>query len=151
MSENIDYEKILEHLEKELHKDEIKWNKIVDTLAKKITNEIKESIDLSAEAISYRQMLLEERTQCYYKIYRSMPKLKQLRKSKFEYYSTRYQIKTNSTEKVKLIDADLAYHEAKLEFIQNHNNFISESIKNVDHVIYSVKNKIEMHNITGLD
>jgi hypothetical protein len=149
--EKVDFEKILENLEKELHKEEIRWNKIVEDISKKITKELKYSIELSAEAISYRQMLLEERTQYYYKIYSSMPKLKQLQKTKFEYYSTRYQIKTNSSEKTKLIEADLSYHEAKMEFLQNHINFLTECIKNIDHVIYSVKNKIELHNITGLD
>lgn len=151
MSEETNYDEILEKLQKELHKEEVICNNNIERLSKKINTELKYSIDLSAESISYRQILLEQRTQYYYKIYSSMPKLKQLRKSKFEYYSTRYQIKINSTEKVKLIDADLAYHEAKMEFLQNHINFLTDCIKNVDHIIYSIKNKIELHNITGLD
>ncbi|MCK9445441.1 hypothetical protein M0Q50_00940 [bacterium] len=151
MAEEVDYEKILDNLELELHKNEKNWNKIIDDLSKKINNELKHTIELSAEAISYRQMLLEERTQVYYKIYKSMPKLKQLEKSKFEFYSTKYQIKINATEKAKLIDADLSYHSAKMEYLQNHINFLTECVKNVDHVIWSVKNKIEFYNISGLD
>lgn len=151
MAEEVDYEKILDNLEVELHKNEKNWNKIIDDLSKKINSELKHTIELSAEAISYRQMLLEERTQVYYKIYKSMPKLKQLEKAKFEFYSTKYQIKINSTEKAKLIDADLSYHSAKMEYLQNHINFLTECVKNVDHVIWSVKNKIEFYNISGLD
>ena len=147
----IDYDEILEKLEKKLKKiEEIVSNK-VKLLTGKINCELKETIDLSAEATSYRQYMADIRTDFYFKIYKEMPKLKQLKKSRFEYYSTKYPIKTNSTEKTKLIDADIAYHEAKMEFYQNHINYLSETVKTVDHVIYSVKNKIELYNATGLN
>jgi len=147
----IDYEKILEKLESDLVANQKRWNDIIEKLTKRINCELKKSIDLTAEATSYRQMLNEERTHYYFKIYRDMPKLKKLRKTYFEHYSTKYPIKVNSTEKTKLIDADVAYHEAKMEYLQNYINFVSESMKTVDHIIYSVKNKIELYNATGLD
>jgi len=150
-SKEKDYDQVLLDLEDELTNSQTKWNTVLENLSKKINYELKNSIELSAEAISYRQMILEERTQYYYKIYRLNPKLKQLHKARFEYYSTKYQIKINSTEKNKLIDSDLAYHEAKLEFLQNYINFLTECIKSVDHVIWSVKNKIDFYNISGID
>ena len=154
MSEEIEKrtpESVLDTLEIELHKQELDWNSKIDTLSKKINNEIKYSIELSAEAVSYRQILLEERTQVYYKIYKAMPKIKQLEKAKFEFYSTKYQIKINSTEKNKLIESDLAYHTAKMDFLQNHINYLTECIKNIDHIIWSVKNKIDFYNISGIN
>lgn len=150
-SEKIDYEKILDKLETDLSKKMDDWNKIIDKLAKKINCELKLSIDLSAETVSYRQMINEERTHYYFIMYKDLPKLKKLRKTYFEHYSTKYPIKVNGSEKAKLIDADVAYHEAKMDYIQNYINFLSESLKTVDHIIYSVKNKIELYNATGLD
>jgi len=144
-------ESVLDKLEIELHKQELDWNSKIDALSKKINHEIKYSIELSAEAVSYRQILLEERTQVYYKIYKAMPKIKQLEKVKFEYYSTKYQIKINSTEKNKLIESDLSYHTAKMDFLQNHINYLTECIKNIDHIIWSVKNKIDFYNISGIN
>jgi hypothetical protein len=149
--EKIDYNDILIKLENKLKKIEEITSKKINELTGKINCELKETIDLSAEATSYRQYLIDIRTDFYFKIYKEMPKLKQLKKSRFEYYSTKYPIKTNSTEKTKLIDADIAYHEAKMEFYQNHINYLTESVKTVDHVIYSVKNKIELYNATGLN
>jgi hypothetical protein len=84
-------------------------------------------------------------------MYRDLPKLKQIRKNYFEHYSGKYPYKVNGTEKQKLIDADVAYQDAKMDFLQNYINFLSESVKTIDHIIYSVKNKIELYNATGLD
>ena len=147
----IDYDAILEKLEIDLSGKQKKWSKIVEDLSKKITCELKQSIDLFAEATSYRQILIDERTHWYFKMYRDLPKLKQIRKKYFEFYSGKYPYKVNGTEKQKLIDADVAYQEAKMDYLQNYINFLTESIKTVDHIIYSVKNKIELYNATGLD
>ena len=153
MSEDkeIDYDAILEKLEKELSGFEKKWNEIIDKLTGRINCELKQSIMLSADATAYRQMLIDERTTYFFKMYKDMPKLKKLRKKYFEHYSTKYPIKVNSTEKGKLIDADVCWHECKMDFLQNHINFLSDSIKTVDHVIYSVKTKVDLYNATGLD
>jgi len=146
-----DFSKILEKLEEDLIKLEEISSKKIKELTGRINCELKESIDLSADATSYRQILIDNRTHFYYKIYRDMPKLKQMKKKHFEFYSQKYPIKINSTEKAKLIEADVAYHEARFEYYQNHINFLTECVKTIDHVIYSVKNKIELYNATGLD
>jgi len=153
MSEDkeIDYDSILEKLEKELSVSEKKWNEIIEKLSGRINCELKKSIDLSAEATAYRQMLIDERTTFFFKMYKDMPKLKKLRKKHFEFYSTKYPIKVNSTEKTKLIDSDVCWHECKMDYLQNHINFLSDSIKTVDQVLYSIKNKVDLYNATGLD
>lgn len=149
--EKIDYEKILEGLETEFLAKQKSWNEIIEKLSGKITCELKRSIDLSAEATSYRQILIDERTKWYFKMYRDLPKLKQMKKKYFEWYSTKYPIKVNGTEKTKLIEADVCWQESKMEFLQNYINFLTESIKTVDHIIYSVKTKVDLYNATGLD
>jgi len=151
MAEENKFEQILEKLETDLNKLEELTSKKIKELSSKINCELKFTIDLSADATSYRQLLIDDRTHFYFKIYRDMPKLKQLKKKHFEFYSTKYPIKVNSTEKTKLIESDVAYHEAKFDYYQNHINFLTESIKTVDNVIWSVKNKIDLYNATGLD
>lgn len=151
MAEEVDYEKILEKIEAELRLSEDKWNKLVEKLSNSINCELKKTLDLAAEATAYRQMAIEERTNYYFKMYKDFPKLKNMKKKHFEFYSTKYPIKTNSTEKVKLIEADCAYYDAKMDYLQNHINFLTETIKTIDNVIYSVKNKIDLYNATGLD
>jgi len=149
--DKIDYDVILDKMEFDLTKKQERWNKIIEKLTGKINCELKKSIDLSAESTAYRQMLIEERTSYLFKLYKDIPKLKQMRKNHFEFYSTKYPIKINATEKTKLIDADVAYYEAKTDYYQNHINYISDSIKTVDHILYQIKNKIDLYNATGLD
>lgn len=151
VEEKKDYDQILNNLEVELTNKQKKWSKIIVELSSKINCELKYSIDLSAEATSFRQLLNDEKTQYYFMIYKDLPKMKQIRKNRFEFYATKYPSKTNASEKVKLIESDIAYIEAKMDFLQNHINYLTESMKTVDHVIYSVKNKIELFNATGMD
>lgn len=150
MEEN-NFEKVLDLLQEKLLESQGNWNRIIESLAKRVNCELKETIDLEAEAISYRQILIDEKSKYLFKIYKDMPRIKQLRKTQFEYYATKYQIKTNASEKTRLIDADIAFYEAKIEYLENHINFLTESMKTCDHVIWSVKSKIDMYNITGLD
>jgi hypothetical protein len=147
----LDYDGILEKLEKDLTTKQKVWSDVIKKLSNRITCELKKSVDLSADATCQRQLLIDERTHWYFKMYRDLPKLKQIRKTYFEYYSGKYPYKVNGTEKQKLIDADVAYQDAKMDYLQNYINFLSESVKTVDHIIYSVKNKIELYNATGLD
>lgn len=149
--EKVNYDEIIEKLENEFIEKQKKWNSIVEELTSKINCELKYSVELSAEAISKRQIILEERTFWYYKMYKDLPKLKQLRKKYFEWYSAKYPYKINSSEKAKLIEADMAYQETKMECIQNYINFLTETIKTVDHIIYSVKTKVDLYNLTGLE
>jgi len=151
MSTETKNDKILETIEEELLGLEKLITTKVKSVAGRINCELKESIDLSADATSYRQILIDDRTKYYYKLYKLSPAIKKAKKSKFEFYSMKYPIKTNSTEKNKLIDADMAYYEAKFEFYQTHINFLTESVKTLDHVIYSVKTKVDLYNATGLD
>lgn len=151
MATSEELQKNLEVIEKDLLNREKTWNETISKLSRKISCELKETIELSAEAISQRQILIDERTQYYFKIYKQMPKLKQERKKLFEYFSTKYAIKANGTEKTKLIEAEMAYHDACMEYYNNHIQFLNDSIKSVDHIIYSVKNKIELYNATGLE
>jgi hypothetical protein len=145
------FEKILKNIQEELTKKQEVWNKQVATLTTKINCELKYTTELSAMAIAQRQLVLEERTHMYYRLYTDLPKLKITKKKYFEFYSTKYAIRTNSGEKAKLIDADVRYYDAKMDYIQSHIDFLTETLKSIDHVIYSVKNKIDLYNASGLD
>lgn len=148
---NLELKKKLDLIQKEIENKIKFWNGEISKLSKQINCELKESINVNAEAISNRQILIDERTQYYFKLYKHIPSLKVLKKQYFEWYSTQYAIKINGTEKNKLIEADMAYYDAKIDYLQNYINFLTDSVKTVDHIIYSMKNKIDLYNATGLD
>lgn len=141
---------VIEKIENELSKERTYWNKAISDMAVKIKDELRFAMHLEAEAVSRRQELTELIGNYSYEINKNMPLIKSKKKKLFEYYATKYQIKTNGTEKNKLIDADMSYAEAKIDAYKNHIDFLTDSRKSIDHIIYSVKNKIELYNITEM-
>jgi len=139
----------LEKVQDELTKKQNLWNNKIEELSTRINNELSSAINESAIAISYRQILLEERTQMYYSMYKSMPRIKLEHKRLFEHYSMNYAIKINGTEKQRLIEADMCQFEHKMSILQNYITFLTETIKNVDNIIYAIKNKVDFYNISG--
>ena len=144
-------EEIVKALENELSKSRQYWTETINDLSEKIRGDLKECTSLEAESISRQQELNEEVAKWSYKIYNDNARLKVLQKQKFEWYSTQYQIKHNSTEKAKLIEADLAWYTAKIEVLENYVEYLIETRKTMDHIIWSVKNKLQLYNLTGMD
>lgn len=148
--QNVNQDK-LNLIKEELTEKQEKWNNIIFNLTKKLKDELKYMTEFSAELLYYRQLLIEERTKLYYFLYQEIPKIKKLYKKYFEWYSVKYPIKINASQKEKLIESDMSYFNYRLEYYQNYINFLSDSIKTIDNLIYSVKNKIDLYNITGME
>lgn len=140
----------LEDLKKELLGREQLCNNTIIKLSSKLKDDVKDIIDLQAEVISYRQLMIEDIKQIAYKVYKDLPKIKELRKKTFEFYTLSYNIKTNGTEKAKLMEADLAYYDYKIDIYNTHMEFLKETVKNLDNLNYAIKNKIELVNYLGM-
>lgn len=140
----------LEKLETELADERNEWNKIISDLSYRIRDELKTTIQLESEALSRRQEITELIGKYSYEMNKTLVSYKLSQKRIFEHYSTNYQIKVNATEKRSLIESDMAFASAKLKAIENHIQFFIESRKSTDHVIWSVKNKIQLYNITEM-
>ena len=146
---DINYEEIINNIETSIVNSQKIHNDIITKLSHRLNCELKDAIQLESEAVSYRQTLLDERSKFLFKIYKEMIKIKKLRKTQFEYYASKYQIKTNSSEKTRLVDADLADIEGIVEFLDGHVNFLNDSMVSLTNIIWGVKNKIGIHNILG--
>ena len=138
-----------EELLKKVAESTKKWTAIVDNLSFRIKGDIKDVVEVQAEAISYRQHVVEEIKTYSVKIYRLVQKMKVLTKTRFEYYATGYQVKTSAAEKIKLIDADLSHYQQFINDLDEHVNFLRETSKNLDNINYGIKNAIELTNILG--
>lgn len=140
---NIELIDKIENIQKE-------YSNIIKKLSNKLSCTAEETIELQAEVISHRQIFLDELMHTTYSINKITPKNKQLKKKRFEYYTIEYQIKKmTGPEKIKMIEADLAYHDQLIDIYNNHVEFLKESIKNLDNLNYAIKNKIEIYNIIG--
>jgi hypothetical protein len=136
-------------LTKKMNDSTKEWKSIVSNLSERLRGDIKFIIDIQAESISHRQTIVEEIKTYSIKIYKLVQKMKLKTKERFEFYATSYQVKTSGTEKLKLIEADLSEYQLFINELDEHVNFLRETIKNLDLINYSVKNKIELTNILG--
>lgn len=126
------------------------WIAIVNKLTNRLINdELRNIADIQAEAISQRQLVVEEIKKYSVKIHKLVQKTKVLTKQRFEFYATSYQVKTSGTEKLRLIEADLSEHQCFINELDEHVNFLRDTSKNLESINYSVKAKIELANILG--
>ena len=125
------------------------WNAIVKNLSARLKGDLKVIFDVKAEAISHRQSVIEEVKIYTVKIYKLVAKMKVLHKSKFEFYATSYQVKTSGTEKLRLIEADLADNQSFIDELDEHVNFLKDTSKNLESINYAIKERIELANILG--
>lgn len=147
--ENIDQKN--EDLKKSLEESEKYWSKTVSDLASKLTCTANEVIQLQAEVISLRQVLVEEIKNVSYQIFKFLPKIKIFKKERFEYYSLDYKLKTTGSEKIRLIEADLSVYEYRVNILDNHIEFLRETLKNMDNINFAIKNKITLYQLTDLE
>jgi hypothetical protein len=127
------------------------WISIVKDLTRRIsTDDLKSIVNVQAEAISHRQIAVDEIKVYSVKIHKLVQKMKVLTKARFEFYATSYQVKTSGTEKLRLIDADLSEHQCFINELDEHVNFLRDTSKNLESINYSVKARIELANILGV-
>jgi hypothetical protein len=153
MATATDFKKEYEELEKILEEERTQWNRIVGRLAGQIKDDLKKSMYLEAEAISRLQELTELIANYSYDVNKIFPVIKKMKKKRWEFYTSKYQLgaKMSGTEKKMMTEADLSYLEGQVDAYKNHINFFIEAKKAVSHIIWSVKNKIQLYNITEMN
>jgi len=139
-----------EEVSKKMFESRKQWTAIIRILTDRIRNDdVKNAYEIQAEAISYRQSVVDEVNIYAVKIYKLKQQVKVLSKARFEFYATSYQVKTSGTERLRLIEADLSKHQLFMDELDEHVNFLRETSKNLESINYAVKGKIELANILG--
>lgn len=140
----------IEEIRDKINKSQKHWSKEVSTF----TNKLKETkieyiVDVQADAISQRQLTIDEISIYGVKVWKEKQKLKKMEKIKFQYYATKYPVKTNSSEKTKLIRSDLSDIEYLIDIYDEHVNFLREVASHFESINYAIKNKIQLESIIG--
>ena len=139
-------------LEKLLDIEVSKWESIMKTLTSGIRGNIKNLTDVEAEVVNYKQLIDADIRKYALMMYKDNAQLKPLKKKRFEFYSTAYQIKLKNSSDIKgLIEADIAKIQYKIELLEAHIGFLRDTSGNLKTLTYSFKNRIELLNILGLD
>lgn len=149
---NPSFDEILNKMENLIAEKVKVWNNTVNVLSNRLKNkEPKELIDLQADVISHKQMIIDESVEYAVKLAKDVSKKKKLYKKHFELYKTEYNIKTNVGELGRLIESELALHERKLNIYESYIEFLKDTGKNLEQINYGIKNKIELINLFGID
>lgn len=128
------------------------WSDEIQKILKRLKSEdARKMINLQAESLSLKQKIQDEIREYSIKLSKDVSKKKELIKQRFEFYNLKYTIKTNSTEKTKLIEADLNLHERKLDVYETYINHLKEISYNLESVNYGIKNKLELLKELGID
>lgn len=104
--------------------------------------------ELQAELFSDRQIILEQKHSLYELISKMNNQINKKKKRKFIEYSTNYDLKLNGREKETFIDADLSNEIQLSDIVDNHIIFLEQTIKTIDSIIFGVKYRVSLHEIT---
>ncbi len=137
---------------KKLQQSEKVWsNKVrqLTTTAKEI--KLLDIANINADAISNRQIVVDEISIYGAKIWREKQHLKKLEKSRFEFYVTSYQIKTSGPEKLRLINSDLSDRQYIVDLYDEHVMHLREVARHFDNINFMVKNRLQAVTIIGYE
>ena len=119
-------------LEDQLEVEQDNWNKLIGGLAFKLKGDIKYLYEVDADITSYKQLITADIRKYSSVIYKENKVLKGLIKSRFEWYSTKYQISLKSSgDKMKLIESDVADIQYKIDILDNHIDYLKSSGDNL--------------------
>lgn len=158
MAENEEKDKIkafendTKQLELRLNVDTDRWNSEVKRMSSELRGDIKKLIDVQSEIISLNQIVADEVRKNSLILKKANIYIKELKKTRFEYYSTKYQITVkNDNTKKGLIEADIARIQYKSELLETHIEFLLSTSKDFESLNYACKNRIELMNLLGLN
>lgn len=132
---------------------EDKFEQERNTFSKKISSLIPLIRDLNtiSEAqvlmLSYRQMLVDELHKYKTVIFKHKSNDRNTKKIKIEFYKRNYDIKLDSKEMLDYISSDMTLRIQKIDLVENHISYLSETISTLDKMGFAIKNKIATEEI----
>ena len=117
------------------------WSNTLTPLYKKLsTREPKIIMDAQSECLAIRSRLQDDISKHTSQLTKAYVSYKNAFGDRMEYYMTGFGVKTSSSEKVKMVDRDLAEAKRRVELLETHIEFLKECRYSCDQVGYSIKN-----------
>jgi len=138
-SEDISKRSIAEEFEEERKK----WKDKVLEMANRV-NKLDQVASLQVDLYSSRQIIIERISKLYQylALYNSVYKTK--KKDLFLKYTIYSDIKLGQGEKTIMVEGDLADLQKKVNLIEHHIDYYKETVKNLDSMLYGVRNKLQI-------
>lgn len=130
-------------ISEEFEEERLKWKNKVIEMANKV-NKLDEVASLQVDLYSSRQIIIERISKLYQylALYNSVYKTK--KKELFLKYTVDSDIKLGQGEKTIMVEGDLADLYKKVNLIEHHIDYYKETVKNLDSMLYGVRNKLQI-------
>jgi hypothetical protein len=130
-------------ISEEFEEERMKWKDKVIEMANKV-NKLDQVAGLQVDLYSSRQIIIERISKLYQylALYNSVYKSK--KKDLFIKYTVDSDIKLGQGEKIIMVEGDLADLQKKLNLIEHHIDYYKETVKNIDSMLYGVRNKLQI-------
>lgn len=130
-------------ISEEFEEERQKWKIKVIEMANKV-NKLDEVATLQVDLYSSRQIIIERISKLYQylALYNSVYKTK--KKDLFIKYTIDSDIKLGQGEKIIMVEGDLADLQKKVNLIEHHIDYYKETVKNLDSMLYGVRNKLQI-------
>jgi hypothetical protein len=139
-SDNIDKKK---DIAEEFEDERKMWKDKVLDMAGRV-NRLDQAASLQVDLYSSRQIIIERISKLYQylALYNSVYKTQ--RKDLFIKYTVDSDIKLGQGEKNIMVEGDLADLQKKVNLIEHHIDYYKETVKNLDSMLYGVRNKLQI-------
>lgn len=145
---NTEYDKDYNVLSKIFNTSRLFWAEEIQNLSKKFRR-IEEITDLQVELFSNRQIILEQRHKLLETLSKLNSKLNKSKKTKILEYHTKFEVRLKDKDRDVFIDSDLSSAIQIVLLIENHCSFLEQTIKSLDSMIYGVKYRINIAEMTN--
>jgi hypothetical protein len=128
------------------------WNKSTDSIFRVLSTDLSSPsnanavFDAQADALTLRQQINDSVNYFLNRRSKETSKIKIMRQEKLIFYATGFPVKTNTGEKVILIEGHISENERTIELIDSYIDFLRDTSKNLESFGFSIKNRIELMN-----
>ena len=134
----VDYSKLFSE-------ERAEWKEKIQIISLNLKN-IKTVAEAQVELFSNRQILLEYSFKLAHIITKLTTKERVERSKKIREYSERKDVKYGSNETKTLVEGDISEVLEKIDLVENHRKFIDQTIQTVDHMLYGIRQRIDLEN-----
>lgn len=128
----------------QMFKDERdKWNNKITELVASIRYNDKFT-DAMVLGLSYRQQIIEQIAQYKNVSAKRRSTIDKLRAARYREYMVEGDLKLSASEKNDAVNADLTAYTYQLNLIDNHTEFLRETLRMLTDFQYTIKNKLDM-------
>jgi hypothetical protein len=127
----------------EFEEERLHWKERVLDMASRV-NKLDRVAELQVDLYSSRQIIIERISKLYQYLAAYNSAYKSRKRDLFIKYTVDSDIKLGQGEKSIMVEGDLAELQQRINLIEHHIDYYKETVKNLDSMLYGVRNKLQI-------